>query len=119
MTTTRSNILFIIHFSQKGSSCNKVLSNFQNQEYSERNFKTTKYAAKNWLNKRPSVTNRQKLVVQLYFLLLAIVSFLWILSTFLGMTAQQSISSVAEDAFKTIIGAIVGSLTVVLGGNDR
>lgn len=57
----------------------------------------------------------QTYVVIIFGALLLGCAALLIASNFLGPTAQEAVSLVAKDGFKTVLGALVGALSVILG----
>ena len=52
-----------------------------------------------------------------YATLLTSCALLMIISDFLGPTARESILSVAPDGFKTVLGAIIGTLSAISGSS--
>jgi hypothetical protein len=63
------------------------------------------------------MSSRLRIVIALYFALLFICIGLWILSTQFGMTAQEQLSEVASSGIKTVLGALIGVLSVVAGAD--
>jgi threonine/homoserine efflux transporter RhtA len=58
----------------------------------------------------------QKSALIVYFSLLLICVSLMICAEFLGPTVRSSILSVATEGFKIVLAALVGAVSVVLGG---
>ena len=58
---------------------------------------------------------REVLTIALLFALLIICIITWVISTQFGYTAQESLSEIAADGFKTVLGALIGALSLMAG----
>ena len=65
------------------------------------------------------MTNQQKFCLVLYFALLIICVALFILSDMLSLEARTTVISIAADGFKLVIGAIVGTLSAIIGVTNQ
>ncbi|MFK8250198.1 hypothetical protein [Ancylobacter terrae] len=65
------------------------------------------------------MTSSQRIAIIVFGSLLATCVALLIISNFLGPVAQESVASVSRDGFKTVLGAMVGALSVILGGAKK
>jgi hypothetical protein len=65
------------------------------------------------------VATNQWVVVTLFGALLLGCGALLISVDFLGPTAQEAVGAVAKDGFKTVLGALIGALSAIMGGTRR
>ena len=61
------------------------------------------------------MSKTQRLVVVVFVGLLLLCTTIMIASNFLGPVAEDAILPIATDGFKTILGALVGSISTLLG----
>jgi hypothetical protein len=65
-------------------------------------------------SRRQGMQTSQKVVLGIFALLLLGCTALLISVNFVGPMAQEAISGVASDGFKTVLGALVGALSAIL-----
>jgi hypothetical protein len=61
------------------------------------------------------MTPSQRFFVALYVVLLLMCSVLIVISDFLSPTVRASLLPIASDGFKTVLGALLGAISVMLG----
>ena len=71
------------------------------------------------VGKVPELTSSQKFLLGLYLLLLLLCTALIIIADFLSPTVRASLLPISTDGFKTVLGAVLGALSVLLGVKSR
>lgn len=64
------------------------------------------------------MTATQRLCITLYFTLLVLTILLLIGANFMNPLVRESILPISSDAFKTVLGALLGSISVLLGNKN-
>ena len=65
------------------------------------------------------MTSMQIFLIGVYFALLLICSGLMVFSDMLSIAARETLLPVSADGFKLVIGALVGSVSSILGASSR
>ena len=61
------------------------------------------------------LTSAQKFFIGLYLFLLLFCAALLVLSDFLSPTVRGTLLPISSDGFKTVLGALLGAISVMLG----
>ncbi len=61
------------------------------------------------------MTNPQRICLSLYFFLLALCVGLFFLASYMTLEARDEVIPIARDGFKLVLGAIVGTLSAMIG----
>jgi len=63
----------------------------------------------------PELTSSQKFLIGLYVFLLLLCVALIIVADFLSPTVREALLPISADGFKTVLGALLGAISVLLG----
>jgi hypothetical protein len=62
------------------------------------------------------MSTAQMVVLGAYFVLLILCIGMFVGAEFAGPTMRETIGPLASEGFKTVLGALIGSLSILLGG---